>query len=69
MRPLLLKIPEACALAGIGETCLREYIREGKIELVKIGSASRIPLASIERFVAELPRKRGSEIALAAASC
>lgn len=54
--PLLLKIPEACKLSGIRETKLREYVKSGRLELVKIGSASRIPRESLELLISSIRR-------------
>lgn len=54
--PLLLKYPEACKLSGIRETKLREYVNSGELELVKIGSASRIPRESLEALIDNLRR-------------
>lgn len=46
--PILVTIPEACRLIGIGRTRLYELIREQRIEGVKIGKRTLIRYASLE---------------------
>jgi len=50
---LLLKIPEAARRLGIGRTKTYELIADGRLEVVRIDSAVRIPVDAVERFVAE----------------
>ncbi len=57
---LLVTVPEAMQAIGVGRTTLYELIAAAELELVKIGSASRVPVASIERFVERL-RARAAE--------
>ncbi len=52
--PLLLTVTEAAALLGLGRTTLYELILRGDLMAVKIGRARRVPVASIQRFVASL---------------
>lgn len=40
----------------ISETSIKKLIHEGKLEAVKIGSARRVTVASVEAYVATLPR-------------
>lgn len=55
-QPELLKIKEACALAGIGETTAREYIRRGAWPAVRIGDRGiRIRHADLMDWIAKLP--------------
>jgi excisionase family DNA binding protein len=54
-RPMLVSTAEARRqLGGIGKTCLYDMIRRHSIRCVRIGSLTRIPMAEIERVVAEL---------------
>jgi excisionase family DNA binding protein len=57
---LLLKIPEACGLLGIGETKLREEIKAKRIRKVKVGLRGvRIPIEEVYRWLKELLEKTG----------
>jgi excisionase family DNA binding protein len=38
-------------MTGIGRSKLYELIQEGEIEVVKIGSATLIPFASLQRLL------------------
>ena len=50
---LLLRIPEAARRLGIGRTKTYELIADGRLEVVRIDSAVRVPAAAVERFVHE----------------
>lgn len=50
---LLLRIPEAARRLGIGRTKTYELIADGRLEVVRIDSAVRVPAAAVERFVDE----------------
>jgi excisionase family DNA binding protein len=52
--PLLLTIPDAGRLLGLGRTTMYGLIGAGEVEVVHIGRAARIPLESVERFVDRL---------------
>lgn len=49
--PLTVRIPAAVRMTGIGRSKLYELIREGAIDVVKIGSATLIPVASLHRLL------------------
>lgn len=49
--PLVVRIPDACRLLGVGRSKLYELIAGGKIEAVKIGANRLILLASVKAFV------------------
>lgn len=51
---LLLTIPEAGRLLGLGRTTTYELIGAGEHEVVRIGRAARVPFESVERFVVRL---------------
>jgi len=50
--PLSVRIAMAVKMTGIGRSKLYELIQEGEVEIVKIGSATLIPIASLERLLA-----------------
>lgn len=58
--PLLMTIPQAIAYSGIKETKMREFIKEGKLEMVKIGAGSRIPRQSLANLLNTLLRAKPS---------
>jgi excisionase family DNA binding protein len=49
--PITVRIPEACRLTGIGRSKLYELISAGEIEIVKIGTITLVPVASLARFL------------------
>ena len=51
IQPLTLRIREACRLTGIGRSKLYLHIKEGHVEVVKVGSMSLIPMKSLEQFL------------------
>lgn len=52
--PLLLTIPDAGRLLGLGRTTMYELIGAGEVEVVHIGRAARVPIDSIVRYVERL---------------
>jgi excisionase family DNA binding protein len=55
-QPVLLTVPEAARVLGIGRSTLYELIARGAIETVHIGRACRVPTSAIEEFVESLRR-------------
>ena len=53
---LLLRIPEAAVLLGIGRTTLYKLIDEGELAVVHIGRAVRVPKVELHAFVARQRR-------------
>jgi excisionase family DNA binding protein len=49
---LLLRIPDAANVLGVGRTTLCKLINDGDINVVHIGRAVRIPFAELKAFVA-----------------
>ena len=52
--PLLVTIPDAGRLLGVGRTTMYELIGAGEVEVVHIGRAARIPVDSIAHYVGRL---------------
>lgn len=52
MRPITVRVPEACRITGIGRSKLYELIQSGDISTIKVGTMTLIPVASIEAFLA-----------------
>jgi excisionase family DNA binding protein len=50
-RPLAVRIREACRLTGIGRSKFYELIAGGEIEIVKVGTMTLVPMASLERLI------------------
>jgi excisionase family DNA binding protein len=44
-------VKEACRLTGIGRSKLYELIAAGEIGIIKVGTITLIPTASLERFI------------------
>jgi excisionase family DNA binding protein len=51
---LLVSVTEAMHLIGVGRTKFYQLVTAGEIELVKIGTASRVTVASLESYVERL---------------
>ncbi|MFC3428811.1 helix-turn-helix domain-containing protein [Sphingobium fuliginis] len=49
--PISVRIGTAVRMTGIGRSKLYELIRQGAIDVVKIGSATLIPVASLHRLL------------------
>jgi excisionase family DNA binding protein len=48
---LLLTVPEAAEVLGVGRSVLYELVQAGEITSIKIGRSRRIVLASLQDFV------------------
>jgi excisionase family DNA binding protein len=48
---LTVRIPAAIRMTGIGRSKLYELIQSGDIEIVKIGSATLIPIESLRQLI------------------
>lgn len=55
LTPITLRIPDACRLTGIGRSKLYELIKAGEIEIIKIGSITLVPMASLYALVGRTP--------------
>ncbi len=61
MEPLLLAIPEAARFVGLGRSKLYELVRDGDVEVVRIGRAVRVPVASLRTYVERLRADQAQE--------
>jgi hypothetical protein len=57
LEPLTVRIPTAMMLTGLGRSKLYELIASGDIEIVKIGTATLVTVASLRRLVTRRPDK------------
>jgi len=55
IRPITVRIKDACRITGIGRSKLYLLIASGEIATIKVGSMTLIPMASIETFLAGCP--------------
>jgi excisionase family DNA binding protein len=51
LKPLAVRVREACRLTGIGRSKLYELIAAGEIEIIKVGTITLIPTGSLQSFV------------------
>ncbi|HLI07065.1 MAG TPA: helix-turn-helix domain-containing protein [Ktedonobacteraceae bacterium] len=51
VQPLLLAVPQVAASLGLGRTKVYELIATEGLPVVKFGTATRIPLASLQKWV------------------
>jgi excisionase family DNA binding protein len=49
--PITVRIRDACRLSGIGRSKLYELIAAGEIEIIKVGTITLVPMASLTRFL------------------
>jgi excisionase family DNA binding protein len=61
VKPRLLGRPEAATSLGIGMTKMKQLLREGEIEHVVIGRRVLIEPTALDRYVADLERRRGAQ--------
>lgn len=54
----LIPLDQACSLASISRSTLYRLIKSGRIRVVRIGRAVRIPLSELEHFVSDLMEAR-----------
>ncbi len=52
MEKLLLKVPEAAELVGLGRSKLYELMKAGEIPAIRIGRGVRIPANGLREWVA-----------------
>jgi excisionase family DNA binding protein len=55
-QPLLLTVPEAARVLGIGRSTLYELIARGALDTVHIGRAHRVALTALNEYVEKLQR-------------
>lgn len=51
---LLLTVPEVALALGVGRSVVYELLLVGEIQSVKIGRARRVPVKSLEDYIARL---------------
>jgi excisionase family DNA binding protein len=51
VKPLSVRIPDACRMTGIGRSKLYELIKEGRIRTIKVGTATLIPVRALAEFL------------------
>lgn len=54
--PITVRINEACRLTGIGRSKLYALIQAGEIEIIKVGTITLVPTASLMAFLADRRR-------------
>jgi excisionase family DNA binding protein len=51
IRPLTVRIRDACRLTGIGRSKLYELIAAGEVEVVKVGAITLVPVSSLRSLL------------------
>jgi excisionase family DNA binding protein len=59
MEKLLLRIPEAAQMVGLGHSKFYELIQKGEIPVIHIGRSARVPADGLRRWVEELAIQEG----------
>lgn len=54
---ITVKISVAMQMTGIGKTKMYELIKDGHIEVIKLGTATLVPVDSLRRFLDGLRRR------------
>lgn len=49
--PIAIRVRQAAVLLGIGRSTLYLYIASGELEVIKVCSATLMPMASLKAFV------------------
>ena len=58
---LLYPVPEVCEMTALGPTTVRDLIRRGELESVRVGKSLRVPADSLHAFIAKLREKAQAE--------
>jgi len=53
LRPILLGIDDVGQLLGCGRTLVYRLIRSGRLPAIKVGALTKVPISSLEEFIAE----------------
>jgi len=53
IRPISVRVPVAVQMTGISRSKLYELIKEGAVQIVKVGASTLIPIESLQRFIDE----------------
>jgi excisionase family DNA binding protein len=53
LNPILVGIPEAARLMGLGRSKLYQILNEGELKLIKLGGRSLISVDELRSYVAE----------------
>ena len=48
--PLLLSVPEAARLLGVGTTFCWEMVRSGRLEVIRLGRRVLVPRGAVEKI-------------------
>jgi excisionase family DNA binding protein len=59
---LLLKVPEAAELCGLGRSKLYELMQAGEIPVIRIGRGVRIPASGLRAWVARQGKSASDDI-------
>jgi excisionase family DNA binding protein len=51
--PLLLRIPEAARLLGIGRTTMYQLVAKGEVPVLRIGRSVRVSRAAVEQLAGQ----------------
>lgn len=49
--PLSVRISDACRMTGIGRSKLYELIKDGAVEVIKVGAITLVPMSSIQALL------------------
>ncbi len=61
IRPLLLRPIRAAALLDMGKSSIYDAIHKGELPAIRVNGNLRIPLAAIEKLIAERLERGGVE--------
>lgn len=50
-RPISVRIRRAVQLTGLSRTKIYELIKNGEIEIIKVGAVTLIPFDNLERYI------------------
>jgi excisionase family DNA binding protein len=51
LQPISVRVKEACRLTGIGRSKFYELIAAGRIEIVKVGAITLVPVDSLRGLI------------------
>ncbi|WP_066548601.1 MULTISPECIES: helix-turn-helix domain-containing protein [unclassified Sphingomonas] len=60
VKPITLRIREACRITGIGRSKLYELIKAGEIEVIKLGTMTLVSMRSVEEMIERAKARDGA---------
>lgn len=61
IEPVLLRVPEAARMLGIGRSLVYELIASGELSVIKVRSVIRVPVSAVHAYVERQDQTRSAD--------